>query len=145
MAIEGAKEGDGEVVTDINITPLCDIFVVLLIIFMVTAEQIVQTGPVVDLPKNSVASQQPSRVVVTITEDGRYFVGDAQVPIDTAQKDPYAALAARLTEEIAKSKDGSVMIRSDKRKSIREVMRVKDLADRSGATQVAIGTRLENP
>lgn len=143
MAMGASREGDGEVVSDINITPLCDIFVVLLIIFMVTADQIVQTGPAVDLPRNTVASQQPSRVIVTITEDGRYFLGDAPVPVDPGASDGYAALAARLKEEIQKSQDGSVMVRSDKRKSIREVMRVVDLANRGGASQVAIGTRLE--
>ena len=135
--MQGSRgEGEGEVVADINITPLCDIFVVLLIIFMVTAEQIVQSGPAVDLPANAVSSEQPSRVVVTITEDGRYFVGDVQVPAGD--------LEARLREEIAREKDASVMIRSDKRKSIREVMRVKEMADRAGTSQVAIGTRLES-
>ena len=137
-----APKGEDEVVTDINITPLCDIFVVLLIIFMVTADQIVQTGPAVDLPRNSVASEQPSNITITITEKSQYFIGDTEVPVDLKAKDPYAALTARLKDEIGKAKDPSVMIRSDKRRFIGEVMRVKDIADRAGAKQVAIGTQL---
>lgn len=137
-----APKGEDDVVTDINITPLCDIFVVLLIIFMVTADQIVQTGPAVDLPVNSVASEQPSNVTVTITERDQYFVGDTEVPVDRKAKDPYALLASKLKEEIDKAKDPAVMIRSDKRQLIRDVMRVKDIADRAGAKQVAIGTQL---
>ncbi len=138
-----APKGEDDVVTDINITPLCDIFVVLLIIFMVTADQIVQTGPSVDLPVNTVASEQPSTITVTITEQDRYFVGDEEVSVDRKAKDPFAQLAARLKDEIGKSKEPAVMIRSDKRRTIRDVMRVKDIADRAGASQVAIGTRLE--
>ena len=59
--------GAGGIFADINITPLTDIFLVLLIIFMVTTSVVSNQGKEVDLPSSAVASTTPSGVSVTVT------------------------------------------------------------------------------
>ena len=62
--------------------------------------------------------------------------------ISYARRRGEKTMMEKLAGEIKKSPDGSVMVRSDKHLSIRDVMRVVDVANRNGATQVAIGTQL---
>ena len=64
----GEEVGD-DIVAEINITPLTDIFLVLLIIFMVTTSVISSQGKNVDLPSAAIASQTPQGVTVTISAD----------------------------------------------------------------------------
>jgi biopolymer transport protein ExbD len=71
--------GDDGIVAEINITPLTDIFLVLLIIFMVTTSVISNQGKEVDLPSSAVASQTPSGVNVTVTSAGEIQVDDQTV------------------------------------------------------------------
>ena len=63
----GGNDGDSEIVAEINITPLTDIFLVLLIIFMITSSAMIESGGKVNLPK-AVATQSESRgTTVTLT------------------------------------------------------------------------------
>ena len=57
MAVSGPKSGSGGVFADINITPLTDIFLVLLIIFMVTTAVTIESAAHVDLPKAEAAAK----------------------------------------------------------------------------------------
>lgn len=146
--MQGPKaEGGDELVSDINITPLCDIFVVLLIIFMLTADMIVQTGPDVQLPASAKESVQPSRVTVTMTYEGQFYVGSVTVPVDPKLPDGYEELRRVLKEELMKQEEEhrDVMVRADKGLLIKDVIRVVTLAQKNGATNVAIATRLEVP
>ena len=66
MAIHNPiNEDGGEIFAEINITPLTDIFLVLLIIFMVTTTTLVMQGTAVNLPQSTTASNQPSGVTIT--------------------------------------------------------------------------------
>ena len=148
--MQGPKaEGADEVVSDINITPLCDIFVVLLIIFMLTADLIVQTGPDVQLPQSAKESVQPSRIAVTVTYEGantsRYFIGEKPVKVDPKLPNGFEDFRRELKEELAKQeeKNRDVMVRADKRLLIKDVMRLVQIAQADGAANVAIATRLE--
>ena len=90
MAIHSLPSADevigDDIVAEINITPLTDIFLVLLIIFMVTTSVISSQGKNVDLPSSAVASQTPAGVTVTLTAedevaiDGAVVAGDAIAP-----------------------------------------------------------------
>jgi len=65
-------DDDGAIVAEINITPLTDVFLVLLIIFMVTSSVIANTGKNVKLPEAQQASSTPPKAVnVTIAADGK--------------------------------------------------------------------------
>ena len=78
MAIHSLPSADemtgDDIVAEINITPLTDIFLVLLIIFMVTTSVISNQGKNVDLPSSAVASQTPAGVTVTVTADDEIAV-----------------------------------------------------------------------
>jgi biopolymer transport protein ExbD len=67
------EDGDGEIISEINVTPFVDISLVLLIIFMVTATYIVSRSIPVDLPKASSGEDVSSTVAITITKDDAIF------------------------------------------------------------------------
>ena len=75
----GDDEGGEGIVAEINITPLTDIFLVLLIIFMVTTSVISNQGKEVDLPNSAVASTTPTGVSVTVTSEGEIEVNGKAV------------------------------------------------------------------
>jgi len=71
----GSKFDDQDMITDINVTPLVDIMLVLLIIFMLTAKLIVSPSIRVDLPKAATGeSTQPSTVALTLSKDNQLYL-----------------------------------------------------------------------
>jgi len=79
--------GGGSMLTDINVTPLVDVMLVLLIIFMVTAPML-QTGVDVDLPeaKAQTIPDDEGKLILTVTKDKRVFIGKLQIPWDDVEK-----------------------------------------------------------
>ncbi len=132
-------EGDDEVVSDINITPLCDILVVLLIIFMVTAQATVLQGPKVSSPADTPLSQpisQPKVESVSVTIDDTNRISVSGQMVDRAN------LEARLRDEIPKTTKQQVMIRAHHALTLESVMQVMEAAERAGAKGIGIGTQL---
>src|SRR4029079_6618563 len=75
-----ASQGGGSMMADINVTPLVDVMLVLLIIFMITAP-LMTTGMQVELPRTQ-APPLPStekQMVISITADGKYFIAEHEV------------------------------------------------------------------
>jgi biopolymer transport protein TolR len=69
---------------EINVTPMVDVMLVLLVIFMVTAP-LLQQGVKVDLPKADAEPMKTSteeRIVLTLTKDGKAYIGKTEVPIE---------------------------------------------------------------
>ena len=64
----------GHIVAEINVTPLTDVFLVLLIIFMITTSAMVRPAADVDLPKAAESEDQPKGVLVTMTPAHEVFV-----------------------------------------------------------------------
>ena len=81
MAMSGPKKRGGrdEVMSEINITPLTDIFLVLLIIFMVTSVAMVQSGATIDLPRVQETESEPRQIIVTVTPQKEIFVNNQPV------------------------------------------------------------------
>jgi biopolymer transport protein TolR len=79
--------GGGSMLTEINVTPLVDVMLVLLIIFMVTAPML-QTGVDVDLPeaKAQTIPDDEGKLILTVTKDKRVFLGKLQIPWDDVGK-----------------------------------------------------------
>src|SRR5438477_10932757 len=75
----GGGDGSGTL-TEINVTPLVDVMLVLLIVFMVTAPML-QTGVDVDLPQANAQTipDDSGKLIVTVTKDKRVFVGKSQL------------------------------------------------------------------
>jgi biopolymer transport protein ExbD len=79
------KDGDTEVIADINVTPLVDVVLVLLVIFMVTAPIIAGRGISVNAPATVSGDSVATPLQVTLTKDGKIYVkgvlpADAEVP-----------------------------------------------------------------
>jgi biopolymer transport protein ExbD len=124
---------DDGVVAEINITPLTDVFLVLLVIFMVTTSVIQNQGKQVDLPGAEVSDSTPQGVTVTVTPDGEILVNDR--PTDEANL--YASLESALDE----SREKLVILRGDKKVLLGQAVNILDLAQQAGATGIALATR----
>jgi biopolymer transport protein ExbD len=131
---------DGDVFSEINITPLTDIFLVLLIIFMVTTTAIHEadrSGFEVSLPKaGKGADPAPVRdLTVAILADGRTVLGGRVVEA--------AALAEAFDAARARSAATVVLVQADEGVPHGRVVAVMDLARRHGLARLAIATRGE--
>jgi biopolymer transport protein TolR len=117
--------------SEINVTPLVDVMLVLLVIFMVTAP-ILQTGIDVNLPKTreSRAEQpKPRSVVVSIDKDGNIYVSTQS----EAQQVNVNDLPAILGEKLGQSGDRRVYVRGDGETPYRIIAYVLDVAKQAGA------------
>jgi biopolymer transport protein TolR len=87
MAMSSSGGGGGTMLTEINVTPLVDVMLVLLIIFMVTAPML-QTGVDVDLPeaKAQTIPDDEGKLILTVTKDKRVFLGKLQIAWDDVEK-----------------------------------------------------------
>jgi biopolymer transport protein ExbD len=97
--------------SEINVTPLVDVMLVLLVIFMVTAP-ILQTGIQVTLPKtNSAKPENPknSSVIVSIDKDGNVFIGNDKSPLNVQTGE----FSDKLQSMLSKSPEKKVYVRGD--------------------------------
>ena len=126
-------DGDGGILAEINITPLTDIFLVLLIIFMVTSSAMLESGPQVNLPEAADTQSESRGVVVTVDEESVMYVdGDAV---------ERSALRERLRLAIEESDVKRVVLEGDRAIVLGEVVFILDEAKTAGATEVAIAAR----
>ena len=129
-------EDDDEIVAEINVTPLTDIFLVLLIIFMVTTTAVHEEGKNIDLPEAEVASETtPDGVTVEVDEQGTVHVNGERVA--------EGELGRALRESLATAEDKIVVLRGDKRVLLGQAVDVLDLAQQAGAEGIAIATQRE--
>jgi biopolymer transport protein ExbD len=122
--------GRSHIMADINITPLTDIFLVLLIIFMVTSVAMVDTGAKVMLPEVDNTQSAPREITITVTPLHEIYVNADQVGID--------GLEAMLKSLIATRPDTPVVLQGDREVLLGDAVRILSAAQRAGATQVAI-------
>lgn len=133
MAVGRLPDGDGEgddIVAEINITPLTDIFLVLLIIFMVTSSAMVESGPSVNLPEAGATSSESKGVVVTVDETESLFVDGNPTDRET--------LRMALRVAIEQSDNKRVVLQGDRSVILADVVYILDEARSAGATEVAI-------
>ena len=136
-------EGDEGVFAEINITPLTDIFLVLLIIFMVTSTVIVQQGPgggakaglKVNLPKGGATdvTARATDLSVAVLADGRYVLSGNVVTTDE--------LKAAFDKAKTVNPETLVIVQADEGVPHGTVVQVMELAKKAGLAQLAIGVR----
>jgi biopolymer transport protein TolR len=118
---------------DINITPLGDVVLVLLIIFMVTAP-VLQSGIEVNVPKTRTVKEiTEERTVITINKDQRVFLGNDAVNINE--------IGAKLRQKIRDPRGQFVFVRADENVPFGAFASVMDEVKRSGITNVSIVTQ----
>jgi biopolymer transport protein ExbD len=95
----GPSEGEDEVVSAINTTPLVDVMLVLLIIFLITIPVVTHTVPVA-LPKdrNQPTQTKPQNVIIAITKDGDYFWNEKKIDGIPALKDHLKQIAVMVPQ-----------------------------------------------
>ncbi|HET9958164.1 MAG TPA: biopolymer transporter ExbD [Polyangiaceae bacterium] len=123
-------------IVGINVTPLVDVVLVLLIIMMVSATYIVSQSLNVELPKTASSDDSVNRTyVVTITKDGKYLFNDQ--PVDPAQLD------SRLRGAQAETKEVTLVVSADQAALHGQVVGVIDRAKVVGISKFAINVELK--
>ena len=130
----GPEHHDEEILADINVTPLVDVMLVLLIIFMITAPMLHQ-GVEVALPRAE-AETLPLRVddplVLTVNRDGLVYIEDT--PVHPTQ------IAERLLPILERRGDDTVFLKGDRAVEYGRVIEVLDLLHQAGVTRIGMVT-----
>ena len=131
----GEEEEDAAVFAEINITPLTDVFLVLLIIFMVSSSAINHSGVKVNLPKSGAASSAAAEKGITVTVDSRggVFVGSDEVPMDK--------LEDVLRGKLDATENKSVVLAGDSETLLGSALNVMNIAKKAGAEKFGIATK----
>jgi biopolymer transport protein ExbD len=130
-----AEESSEGLIAEINITPLTDVFLVLLIIFMITTSVMIESAAKVNLPKATQTVQEARGLTVSITADNKIYVN--QMPVDISQLEP------TLRDLLADDPKKLVILQGDQSVILGEAVRVMDLAKRAGAQAISIAARKE--
>ena len=131
----GGNGDDSAIVAEINITPLTDIFLVLLIIFMITSSAMVESGGKVNLPKAVATKSETRGTTVTLTPKQEIFVNQKKVTEES--------LESTLKGALDSNPDKTVILRGDKDVLFGETVRVMSIIKRAGATEIAIAAEAE--
>ncbi|PPR10423.1 MAG: Biopolymer transport protein ExbD [Alphaproteobacteria bacterium MarineAlpha11_Bin1] len=121
--------------SEINVTPLVDVMLVLLIVFMVTAP-LLTVGVPVDLPKTNSSQMvgQDEPLMISINSRGIVFLQETEIPRDQ--------LVPRLEAITQNKKDTRIFVRGDQAITYGEVMEVMGLVNLAGFNRVALVTEL---
>lgn len=126
----GASDTDDDVISAINVTPLVDVTLVLLIIFMVTAKIIVSQGMPMDLPKAATGEAVQLIFSVELTKSGKTFVDSKEVATD-------AVVLAMARDALEKNPDIRAVIRADKTVEHGRVIQVLDFLKQAKLSKIA--------
>jgi biopolymer transport protein ExbD/biopolymer transport protein TolR len=115
--------------SDINMTPLIDVMLVLLVIFMITAP-LMSSSLKLDLPKSDAAqaSDSPEFISVSIDPDGRLFLGDKEIDA--------SALAQRVAETARLNPQTEVQLRADQTVPYGRVAELIGIVQQGGLTRI---------
>jgi biopolymer transport protein ExbD len=128
-----AEESAEGLIAEINITPLTDVFLVLLIIFMITTSVMIESAAKVNLPKATQTTQEARGLTVSITADNKIYVN--QMLVDPSQLEP------TLRDLLADDPKKLVILQGDESVILGEAVHVMDLAKRAGAQAISIAAR----
>lgn len=148
---DGDEEIEAPIFAEINITPLTDVFLVLLIIFMVVASSMVESEKQAAAAKGLLAERAlqvqtpegtgdsalvPKDIVISVLPDGTLFIEDAQIRIED--------LDSKLAEVKRGAASTRVVIRGDQDATYELIMKVISKARNAGLTDVALASRAQH-
>jgi len=132
----GNDEDYGRMIVDINVTPLVDITLVLLIIFMVTASYIVSPAIKVDLPKAASGTEQTkTTLALTLSKEGVLYLN--------GERSSDEGVVRHIGSELPKNPELQAIIAADKAVPHGDVIHVIDMVKRAGVHRFAISTDRE--
>lgn len=129
-----AKRDDGELMSEINVTPFVDIVLVLLIILMVTSVKIVKSSISVDLPSAAAAGDSVESTINIVIEAGGGMLMDGAAADD-------ATIAANIRREHQKNPKLQAVIAADKSVTYDQVMHAIDLVKTNGVKSFALNVK----
>lgn len=133
MAFTTSNGRTQSALADINITPLVDVILVLLIIFMVTAP-VIQSGIDVSVPKTRTVKEiTQERTVITINKDQRVFLGSDPININE--------IGTKLRQKIRDPRNQSIFVRADENVPFGAFATVMDAVKQAGFANVSIVTQ----
>ena len=127
-----SQQQEDEIISGINVTPLVDVCLVLVIIFIVIAQDIVSQTLPMDLPKAATGSEQQTVFSLELSAAGETVVNSKRVPNDDA-------LLPLAREAHAKNPEVRAVIKADTAVPHGRVIRVMDLLKQAGVAKVAFG------
>ena len=133
MALDTGSAGGGGALAEINVTPLVDVMLVLLVVFMVTAPML-QTGVDVNLPdaKAQTIPDDAGKLIVTVTADKRVFLG--KLPI------PWEAVEETLKNNAKLQADHEVYLHADEKLLYKDVIKIMSAVKLAGADKMGLIT-----
>ncbi len=135
---DGDLEGDESappIIAEINVTPLVDVFLLLLIIFMVTSSALTTSNIPVNLPQASHSTEGESKAkgaLVTVNSGGEFFINGKATPDD--------AFLAGLSEALSATDEKLVIIEGDREAVLGRIVYVMDEGKKAGALKFAFST-----
>src|SRR6478736_5343530 len=124
------KRGRSPIMAEINITPLTDIFLVLLIIFMVSSAAMVESGAKISLPEVDSTAAQPREITVSVTSADEIYVNNTPTPMDQVEGVLRGLVSAN-----------PVVLEGDREVLFGEAVKILSIAQKAGAAQVAIAAQ----
>ena len=133
MAMTLASEGEEEVVSTINTTPLVDVMLVLLIIFLITSPVVIKSVPIkLPVERNLVLKTKPENINLAVTKEGDVYWNRGQITNDE--------LLSKLKGESQKNPQPEVHIRGDQETRYEAIGKVIMTAQRAGIAKVSFIT-----
>lgn len=132
----GRRRGGNRPMSDINVTPMVDVMLVLLIVFMVAAP-LMTVGVPIDLPETQARQMetQSQPITVSVTPDGQIFLGDEPVALE--------ALVERVGAAAVNGPEDRIYVRGDGAASYGTVMRVMGTLSGAGYSKIGLITDQE--
>ena len=132
----GGGGGRGEVTAEINVTPMADVMLVLLIIFMVVTPML-QKGVNVDMakthnPSEMTEADKEDSVLIAVARDGKFYLNQDRINIDD--------LTAEVTRLLADRLDKTIFVKGDFRAKYGDVVQVVDNLRAAGVDQIGLLT-----
>ena len=133
----GTQDDTDEVMNEINMTPLVDVMLVLLIIFIITVP-VMQHSVNIDLPRASNEQEliKPETIKLSVDADGSYYINDAKIADD--------ALAPRLKAAATQNPQPDLHIRGDKAVRYERVAQAMAAAQQAGLRKIGFITEPKN-
>jgi biopolymer transport protein ExbD len=133
----GSSGGRGEVTAEINVTPMADVMLVLLIIFMVVTPMLQKGAGVVEMakthnPVDMTEADKEDSVLISIARDGKYYLNQDRLNIDD--------LATKVSELISDRLDKTIFVKGDFRAKYGDIVKVVDNLRAAGVDKIGLLT-----
>jgi biopolymer transport protein ExbD len=125
-------DDDDDIVAEINMTPLIDIMLVLLVVFMVSSSVALESGMDIELPKTALTNQKKEAeiLVISLSKDGHVAVHGQQVKTEE--------ISRKIASSLAELKTDSVILEGDTSANLGKAIELMDMAKVAGAKNFSI-------